>query len=131
MEQEKQQLAEVLEDKTIDIINWLEGAIKTSTDFASEQIPLFIQELLHYNFVMSLLWFSSGILGAIIICYYTRKFWKWMVDERCLPEWCPALIFCACGFGGCLIFASCNTDWIKIKLAPRVYLMEYVKDNLK
>lgn len=125
------ELTEAMQDKTLNIINWLESAIKTSTDFASEQIPLFIQELLHYNFVMSLIWFSVGIATFIIIAYYTRKFCKWMTEEDNWDEYSPAVIFFAMALIGCIIFSACHMDWIKIKLAPRVYLMEYVKDNLK
>ena len=42
---------EQLEQKSIELLGWLEQAIKTTTDFGTEQIPLFIQELLLYDYI--------------------------------------------------------------------------------
>ena len=129
----KEELKDALQDKTLNIINWLEGAIKTSTDFASEQIPLFIQELLHYNFVMSLSWFILGIVGVITMVIGAILLIKWanknfhVRDDACYF----GLIFLSLGFVCSSLMVFNNLDWIKIKLAPRVYLMEYVKENLK
>ena len=54
-------MKEELEQKSINLLNWLEQTIKTTVDFGAEQIPLFIQELLLYNYWMSLSQFIVGL----------------------------------------------------------------------
>lgn len=127
-----EKITKELEDKTINIINWLEDAIKTSTDFASEQIPLFIQELLHYNFVMSLSWFIVGIIGIIAVIYTAYRLIKMAIKDGCIDMVGPPVVIMGIFILAIFTCVSVNhMDWIKIKLAPRVYLMEYVKDSMK
>lgn len=119
-------MKEQLEQKSIELLGWLEQAIKTTTDFGAEQIPLFIQELLLYKFWMSLGGFTLSILVLIASIYTLYKFIKWNlkeVDGEILVMGLYWLIPIAISIVG--IF--CNTDWIMIKLAPRLYLLEYVK----
>ena len=110
----------------------MEEAVKTSTDFASEQIPLFIQELLAYNFVMSL---SCFILGIILMV--SGVVWSWYVlnkgkkNSSWYDEWWGLSLLGLIPFIIGIGTSISNLEWVKIKLAPRVYLMEYVKDTLK
>ena len=117
---------EQLEQKSIELLGWLEQAIKTTADFGTEQIPLFIQELLLYKFWMSLGGFAVGMIGLIASIYTLLKFIKWCLKNKfddSLPFSSLWLIPIAIS-----IIAICsNTDWIMIKLAPRLYLLEYVK----
>jgi hypothetical protein len=119
-------MKEQLEQKSIELLGWLEQAIKTTADFGTEQIPLFIQELLLYKFWMSLGGFAIGILALILSIYTLLKFIKCCLknsDDAGLPFsmfWAIPIVVS--------IAAICsNTDWIMIKLAPRLYLLEYVK----
>ena len=119
-------MKEQLEQKSIELLGWLEQAIKTTTDFGTEQIPLFIQELLLYKFWMSLGGFAIGVLALIASIYTLLKFIKRCLkksDNDALPfsmVWGIPIMLS--------IFAICsNTDWVMIKLAPRLYLLEYVK----
>jgi H+/Cl- antiporter ClcA len=120
-----------LESKSMELLQWLEQAIKSTADFTAEQIPLFVQELLHYNFVMSLSYFIIGLGGATIATILTYKFAKWMEKEEVWGELGPIIMFPIALIVASILFSVHNTDWIKIKLAPRVYLMEYVKDQIK
>lgn len=115
---------EQLEQKSVELLGWIEQAIKTTADFGTEQIPLFIQELLLYKFWMSLGGFTIGILGLIASIYTGYKFIKWCVKDESsvILVWAMAIPIAIS------ICAICsNTDWIMIKLAPRLYLLEYVK----
>jgi hypothetical protein len=115
-----------LEQKSVELLGWLEQTIKTTVDFGTEQIPLFIQELLLYKFWMSLGAFTVGILMSIISIYTGYKFLQWCAKNK-RDDTSPFILFwvvpIAIGIG--CIFT--NTDWIMIKLAPRLYLLEYVK----
>lgn len=117
---------EQLEQKSIELLGWLEQAIKTTADFGTEQIPLFIQELLLYKFWMSLGGFAIGILALIVSIYTLLKF-----INHCLKksddEGLPLSMFWAIPIALSICAIYSNTDWIMIKLAPRLYLLEYVK----
>ena len=117
---------EQLEQKSIELLGWLEQAIKTTTDFGTEQIPLFIQELLLYKFWMSLGGFAIGILALIVSIYTLYKFIKHCLKHS--MEYDAAFgLFWAIPIALSICAICSNTDWIMIKLAPRLYLLEYVK----
>jgi len=128
-----------LVNKGLELMNWLEGAVKTAADFGSEQIPLFIQELLKYNFIVSLSWFifglvlSSGAAGVIYYLFFSSFYneeWDCHTNSK-IPK--VALLMSMgvlfLGFGVGNVFT--HLDWVKIKYAPRVYLMDYAKDLIK
>lgn len=117
---------EQLEQKSVELLGWLEQTIKTTADFGAEQIPLFIQELLLYKFWMSLGGFAIGILALIFSIYTLLKFIKWCTKNK-FDDNLPFCVIWAIPIfiSICAIFS--NTDWIMIKLAPRLYLLEYVK----
>lgn len=117
---------EQLEQKSIELLGWLEQAIKTTADFGTEQVPLFIQELLLYKFWMSLGGFAVAILVLIFSIYTLYKFIKYCLKHS--KEYDAAFgLFWIIPIGGSIAGICSNTDWIMIKLAPRLYLLEYVK----
>ena len=119
-------MKEQLEQKSIELLGWLEQAIKTTSEFGSEQIPLFIQELLLYKFWMSLGGFAIAILVLIISIYTLLKFIKWCLKNK-FDDNLPFSLFWAIPIAISIMAIFSNTDWIMIKLAPRLYLLEYVK----
>jgi hypothetical protein len=123
-------MKEELEQKSINLLNWLDQTIKTTADFGAEQIPLFIQELLRYNYWMSLIWFVVGALLTIALLFTGYKLIKYClkIDAN---ENIPFVIFLALPLSGSIVLMVNNTEWIMIQLAPRVYLLEYVKDMIK
>ena len=117
---------EQLEQKSIELLGWLEQAIKTTAEFGTEQVPLFIQELLLYKFWMSLGGFVVAILALIASIYTVLKFIKWCIKNR-EGEALPFSMFWAIPILASICAICSNTDWIMIKLAPRLYLLEYIK----
>ena len=123
---------ELLNEKLTELLIWIEEGVKTSKDFVAEQAPLYIQELLAWNFWISLIYWCIS-LALLYLPIYTiirllrGKFtWK---DEDCTKE--PILIF------GGLIFLFIgaptffnNLDWFQITVAPRVWLVEYLQKML-
>lgn len=143
----EQTVAAQMAEKSMDIIKWLEVSIKQSTDFVAEQMPLFIQELLNYNFWYSLIWFliSLACFGFVtfFIWLITRKnFYDIGEDEmeddnyysRKVPTSSAIVkrvvvtIIALISF----IFGMCTVqmDFIKIKIAPRLYLLDYATEKL-
>lgn len=119
-------MKEQLEQKSIELLGWLEQAIKTTADFGTEQIPLFIQELLLYKFWMSLGGFAIGILALIVSIYTLLKFIKYCLKNKHDLN-LPFSMFWIIPIAISICAICSSTDWIMIKLAPRLYLLEYVK----
>tara|TARA_R110000868_G_scaffold398317_3_gene671439 strand:- start:1369 stop:1743 length:375 start_codon:yes stop_codon:yes gene_type:complete len=119
-------MKEQLEQKSIELLGWLEQAIKTTAEFGTEQIPLFIQELLLYKFWMSLGGFAIAILVLIFSIYTLIKFIKWC-DKNHDSDSMAFGLFWVIPIVVSIIAICSSTDWIMIKLAPRLYLLEYVK----
>jgi hypothetical protein len=118
---------EQLEQKSVEILGWLEKTIKTTADFGTEQIPLFIQELLLYKFWMSLGGFAVGVIVLIASIYTGYKFIKWCIKKKQDEAIMAIILVWAIPITLSIVAICENTDWIMIKIAPRLYLLEYVK----
>lgn len=109
-------------------------------DFIAEQTPIVIQELLTYNFAVSLFFFVFWL--SVSCCAWTAyyKFIAWgrkpykqdssysniyKLDLEGFVIIVPAALIPTTP-----IFLLC-TDWVKIWLAPRVYLIEYAASLVK
>ena len=118
-----------VEEKLVDMLNWAEGALKTGSDFVVEQTPLYIQELLIYNFWASLTWFVISFICFIITIYATYRLVSYFVktDKDALPF----TMFLVLPILLSIMAMEKNTDWFKIKVAPRVYIVDYLRTELK
>ena len=96
---------------------------------AMAEIPLVVQELLTYNFVTSLVGFIVwGILAALSLTILF-KYFKPIAQE----DHDAGLAFIAfVAIVNLLIYlVFFSTAWLKIWLAPRVYLLEYAASLIK
>jgi hypothetical protein len=164
-------IIEQLNQSLSETLVFLKSTGSATIDFSKEQIPLYIQELLSYNFVSSLFFFCIGVTLIFIGLYHLYKLvqfgkTEWLVPfryndkaiykhqiipnptkedwEKCADpkntDYCLrppetqiiisiiAAFFCA--FISFVFFIH-NTDWVKIKLAPRVYIVEQIKQLVK
>ena len=118
------------------------NAIDKGTTFLSNQIPEAIQQLLLWKAIASFIEFSSGIFiigGIFAWLIYQYKYWTTTITDECGTtkqrislENGPFVLlnlFCAVP----LLYGSdyINLIWLKIWIAPKLYLIEYAKDFLK
>jgi hypothetical protein len=121
-----------LQNKLTSILNWVEETAKQAEGFVVEQTPLYIQELLAWNFWNSLIVFSIGVALLIILAICLKKIFNSNLDfwdnhpEKALPL---AIIAVISLFVGPPLTIS-NLEWIQITVAPRVWLVEYVASKL-
>ena len=93
--------------------------------FSLQEIPDVIQQLLCYHFWTSLVLFCIGICLTIITFFITKHMIKKGIDEFSITmSLIPSAIIIP-------PFIFLNLDWIKIWLAPKLYLLEYAKDLIK
>lgn len=123
-------LIDNLAGKLEGIMNFVEESAKATGDFAKEQIPLYIQELLSWAFWESFAWtfLFAAIAGflwwlrAFIIKKSTDKdgdvsfdtYWGTLVITLVLS------VPCLCGV------VNNGLQTLKVGVAPRVWLVEYV-----
>lgn len=172
MPEEKQNpIIEQLNQSLAETLAFIKDAGSTGVEFAKEQTPLYIQELLTYNFAVSIIMWSFGVILILISLYHIYQLNKlsnsnWLVPfrfnsnssykEQLIPnptkeDWeksadpengayrlrVPESKLTICiivavitMLAGNAFFWN-NTEWVKIKLAPRVYMVEQIKILLR
>ncbi len=122
-----------LQNKLTSILNWVEETAKQAGDFVVEQTPLYIQELLAWNFWYSLIWFILGVVYLGVGLFSIVKLIKNGKEILDSLEFSPNVLWVlpsvfGIGCGMCTIFG--NLEWLQITVAPRVWLVEYVASKL-
>lgn len=132
----------------VELLQKANAGIDSAVSFSQAQIPDVIHELLVWNSVSSIYMQTLGLLifvaafsigKAILTRYAKAKVGddNWVLDHcyeyaKCISF--PAFISIAlCGAAvvvGILMVAA-NFDWLKIWLAPKLYLIEYAAYLIK
>lgn len=103
--------------------------VDKSVDMVMEQAPLLVQEMLRWYFAYNLILFISAIVLGIVL--YTgayklaKHFWK---ESDGISGFTAAVV---CAFGTLPLIAMFNLEWLKIYIAPRLWLIEYTANLLK
>lgn len=104
--------------------------IKDGKEFLTNQLPDVAVQILRFNFWHAVFIMFLGIcffVATFALLKYSRKNWKvWMDDVDALAPICSVGIggFALVGF---LFFLLSLIDILKITLAPKLYLIEYLK----
>lgn len=128
---------EQVQDKLASILEFLQTSIETGANFAADQAPLVVQEVLLWGFWFNFLLLVSLLLGAAI-CFVAAYRLRRMVSDYSLYSECPQELeevwffgkwgFPAAGFTVLLVFAPMPlAKMVKIWVAPRLYLLDYIK----
>lgn len=115
------------------LTNWLIEQTKNITNWASVEIPLFVQEYLAWNFYngvlnasLAFLFFSACIYGIIKLKEKSDK------AEFSYEDPFPFIIILLVPLVASLfLFFDEVKDVVKIKVAPKAYLMDKVLENKK
>jgi hypothetical protein len=111
-----------------DIYDATKDGLAKAVDFAQEQVPALIKELLVWEFwyhaIHAVLW----LLAFILLVYLFRKVWKYM--DKLEEFGCMGVIVIPCVAIGILLggLVPNITTCVKIKTAPRLFLIEYCAD---
>lgn len=123
------------------------NATGTALDFLATEIPDVVQQLLVWHALESFIWF---FLGLLLLAAPWLVYWRWggrgeptepRYGEARYKETCThgydgrvngeaAALFVV--FGGVATLIGCaltlgNLDWLKILVAPKLYLLEYAR----
>ena len=122
------------------MITKITSGVETAGEFLKGQLPDVLQQLIIYNLVVSLVAFFVGILIVTLSPLLFRKAWKflsasyperdsWNMDQKDIGIFCTILCVFAMAVG--VLVISLNMGWLKIWLAPKIWLIEYTADLLK
>lgn len=119
----------VLEQTLVDTINTTKAGVSQGLDFAQKQIPDVIEQLLMWKFTESLISFIMGIsllLGSVWSMIYAFKKFKsgnWDLEAS------PLGMILILPF--LISFVYIDLTWLKIWIAPKLFLLEYVAKLIK
>lgn len=118
------------------------SAITQAVDFTMEQAPLVVKEFLHWRLAESIINLLTAVAVPIVLLFVARAFRKRSEDPK-VPVEDKTMLFDQVG---CRVFKwivrIVAIVWLvfgiqthlmtiaKIAIAPRVYLIEYVVDNI-
>jgi len=131
---------EELQKALADVINKAASGIDTASDFIMAELPEVVQQAMTWYMVESLIYFVIGVIMIAssykIIKYQHSLFYD---DEGNLANWCSSYSYTN-GIGDLAILgiaildivasvvAVCfvfNITWLKIMIAPKLWLIEY------
>ena len=114
---------ELVEKTQLAMVEMIESIVKAK-DFAVDQAPEVVSQLLAYN---TLLYASWSALWVACIILSAWGLWKFIALVKDDDDWIPGVVFTVV----CLVVSLCAliettfNGWIKIWLAPKVWLLEY------
>jgi Mn2+/Fe2+ NRAMP family transporter len=125
-----------LQQSMSQFLNLMIEALGKTTNFAAEQIPLYVQELLRYamwDTIFSLILAIAILTASLIIAKKVLKYLR-IADYNYDLEATAHILLVVLGlssiFSVFLTVASVSTI-LKITLAPRVYVIDYLKKEIK
>lgn len=135
-----------MSDSTLDltqrlngILDFLESSAKTAGQFAAEQTPLLIKEVLLFGFWINLIRLVVFLLTSYAVYRLARYHFSRAqeLQKKKHPE--PFAIFgfaTVFGYAPALVILFLGSLWnaynvLMISLAPRLYLIQYVADLVK
>lgn len=120
---------EKVTQKVLSYIEGLESRLSSVEGFAASEVPLYVQELLNYHFY----YYSAQVFGSFLICAFLCWFLRWVVKTAIESnETISVIIFWLCLiFIPAVVFFDGASKLFKISIAPRVYLVDHIADQLK
>lgn len=125
-----------LESVLVESINKFNGAIDKGVDFALEQSPDVIQQLLVWNATLSAISMLAFVLLAIAWIVAEIKLFNKLKKEEQLDD-IDAIFFVYIAGGLARIIPTLaishlfSLTWLKILIAPKLYLLEYAATLIK
>lgn len=125
------------------LIDSIDGIKKTGTELVDalyQQAPEVIEQLLMWHGVESFILFICSIL-LLTLPFIHYKLARMLYDKMDIKDsrrdpgdyWIPVLLSGVASFavGVGFFFNLVNLKWLKIWLAPKVYLLEYLAEFIK
>jgi hypothetical protein len=106
--------------------------IMKAVEVMQEQCPLLVEELLKWHMTVSLILFVVGVVILVTYAASIKKIYT-ALDKKCCSAdtvgWTSvtSIVSLVIGIG----LVTTNLTWLKIWIAPRLFLLEYVSELVK
>ena len=125
-----------MSEMTEKMINGLLEYAHKAADFSAEQIPLVVEEVLAWNFWLSLVKFvvHVGVTTGLVACLpkMMKQWVKWgeLYGSADALLAVKTVIFSVLAFVTFMtsLIEGFNLDWLQITIAPRIWLIEYASE---
>lgn len=122
---------EVLQTALAGLINKVTQGAEVAGEFLVEETPEVLEQLLMWYGAYNFIYFLLGIVGIVLVPYLSingmRKGTKLDKEDKSSPV--GGFIFIGSVIGGVLGIAQTlsllNLTWLKIWIAPKIWLIEY------
>ena len=116
-----------------DLITGAVAAAETAGGFVAEEAPIVVEQVLAWNFTASLIMFIAGIVLIIVAIIATPKAIRacnsggWAYAEAAEP----LVVIPMISLYAISVILLFEHTWLKIAIAPKLYLLEYAADLIK
>ena len=100
-------------------------------EFIVSELPEVVGQLLAWEITWNLIWFCFGILVFILSVYGNYRFFVWAKSEDGDTEALMFMVITLIPVVIGMVFCGANLDWLKILIAPKVWLIEYAANLVK
>lgn len=110
------------------------NGVDKAVEFSQAQIPEVIEQLLMWKMMESVLWNVAALAVLVVLCVF-----QWLCFGK--HRWCESFSEGDGSLGAAWFFSSAimivfvitflDFDWLKIMVAPKLYLLEYAADFVK
>jgi hypothetical protein len=104
--------------------------LTTVKDFAVEQAPLVLQEIIAWTMVKPIFPFIVLIGFVLCILYILPKIQKFFSDDFEPCMW-SAVVLYGCALGSAIVTFIMIVNAVKCIIAPRLFLIDYITELLK
>ena len=123
---------EEIKKKMLSYIEVMEGVVKQGTDFASDQIPLALQEYVAYSRVCSTLYVCIGLLAFAAGLFFSAKVfkkesWPYHQEFPCGIAFIALAAILLALATPCLLNKNFDTA-VKSWVAPRVLILDKLNE---
>ena len=118
-----------LQNATADAINKLSAFLSSSADWAASQIPDLANQILVYGLAKSIFFICAGIIIIVVSYFYAFKWVGQNLDSNNdwrLPKFAATLVGSSASIFALGVIYNGVVTIIKITLAPKIYVIEYV-----
>lgn len=126
-----------LQKALVEVINKTSKGVESGVEFLQRELPEVVQQILWWHAIHSAIFFVLGLMLLLYLPLKCRSLWqKWSAIEKENPRadvdgyvWGCAACLAGTLLGALMVLL--NLTWLKILIAPKLYLIEYAASLVK
>jgi hypothetical protein len=125
-------LVDVTDKLNSSLIKMIDG-LEDGVAFLGAELPEYINQLLMWNMLESLVKCLVGVIIPILMLLMYRKLWTLSEGWEEVNSFMSRMITGMCGGSICVavVIININLEWLQIWITPKVWLVEYATALVK